>query len=67
MENVCEANEWRKSNKEVLARCMMAIGYLLIMEYVDPVSGVLPQWCEEFDDQVGYNKKGKLVAYDYGC
>lgn len=43
---------------------------LVIMEKVEPIKGYhpeLPDWTDYVDcAQVGYNKEGKLVAYDYG-
>lgn len=42
-----------------------------VMEYVTPVTDTadvkLPDWVNNVDcTQVGYNKRGNLVAYDYG-
>lgn len=53
-----------------LARCRMAkLGgtWCLIMEIVKPsFAKDLPDWTEGVDcQQVGYNRKGKLVAYDF--
>lgn len=42
---------------------------VLWMEKVVPVTKFtgLPKWCDGVDGyQVGYNRQGKLVAYDYG-
>lgn len=54
------------------ARCrLMKPNYcLLVMEYVIPYQeplDKLPLWTYSVDcAQVGYNRKGHLVAYDYG-
>lgn len=42
-----------------------------IMEYIEPITSFenknLPDWINSVDGgQVGYNKKGLLLAYDYG-
>lgn len=42
-----------------------------VMEYIEPITyfedKVLPDWIHSVDGgQVGYNKKGVLLAYDYG-
>lgn len=41
------------------------------MEYIEPITSFkdkkLPDWINSVDGgQVGYNKKGLLLAYDYG-
>jgi len=58
---------------EQFARCRLIPGtFLLVMEFVKTFSCSsdyknLPNWCSYIDcSQVGLNKKGKLVAYDYG-
>jgi hypothetical protein len=69
-ENMKEAHTYRTGDRNLLARCIMTFGFLIIMEYVSPIDADacdLPTWCKEYDNQVGYNKNGKLVAYDYGC
>lgn len=50
------------------ARCKLHWSGLLVMEYVEPVhSKNMPSWTNYIDcQQVGYNKKDQLVAYDYG-
>ena len=67
----CNYNEHEKyrSGDRRLARCRL-VGNVLVMEYVthhpEPI-GKLPSWCSFIDCcQVGYNRKGMLVAYDYG-
>jgi len=68
MENFHENMKYKKGDKTKLAKCMLTPENLIIMEYVQPVQlANLPAWCEEFDNQVGINKSGALVAYDYGC
>jgi hypothetical protein len=50
------------------ARCRL-LGTILIMEYLEPVKSFdnLPEWTMAVDcTQVGYNRHGKLLAYDYG-
>lgn len=55
------------------ARCRIIPGTdLLVMEYVEPyqsrglLSYDLPKWCTRVDcAQVGFNRAGQLVAYDY--
>lgn len=68
MENYLEHRKYSDSclvSRSKLAKCMLAKN-LIIMEYITPTSETLPMWCDEFDNQVGYNSKGALVAYDYG-
>jgi hypothetical protein len=55
------------------ARCRLYPGtMILIMEYVESIHDIpgekkLPKWVFNIDcAQVGFNKKGKLVAYDFG-
>lgn len=51
------------------ARCRIHISGLLIMEYVEPIryNKSLPKWVNVVDSQqVGYNRRGQLVCYDYG-
>lgn len=50
------------------AKCKLHSSGLLIMEYVEPAHGKeLPRWtCYVDCQQVGYNRRGHLVAYDYG-
>ena len=72
-DNMAEAFRFRKQRKAwfPLARCMMW-GQYLIMEYIEPVYGfgdLMKQynWVGMVDCcQVGYNRAGKLVAFDYG-
>ena len=50
------------------ARCRM-IGQLLVMEHVDETSqrDALPEWASYIGgNQVGLNRSGKWVAFDYG-
>jgi hypothetical protein len=66
---------WSKTVR-VNARCRLIPGTnLLVMEYVEPVSydeiesklGYIPKWVDFIDcQQVGFNRNGKLKAYDYG-
>jgi hypothetical protein len=68
MENFHEHMRYKKGDRSKLAKCMLTPNSLIIMEYIQIVPNyLLPEWCEEFDNQVGLNKKGVLVAYDYGC
>ncbi len=57
---------WSRGIKR--ARCRLHPSGLLIMEYVAPAHRKsLPEWACYVDcQQVGYNRKGQLVAYDYG-
>lgn len=50
------------------ARCKLHHNGLLIMEYAEPAyRKSLPRWtCYVDCQQVGYNHKGQVVAYDYG-
>lgn len=53
-----------------LARCRLIPGtFILVMEYLRPHKmcyDELPYWCQLVDGgQVGFNRKGELVAYDY--
>lgn len=73
-----EAGVFDNADEEALslykthARCrtIKLFGTLcLVMEYVEQASldKELPTWCDFVDcRQVGYNRKGKLLAYDYG-
>jgi len=65
---------WEKKYK-IYARCRLFCGNLLIMEYVKPASirmikyvlGYVPKWVDCIDcAQVGFNKHGRLLCYDYG-
>lgn len=66
---------WAKKER-VFARCRLIPGtFLLVMEYVEDASyqeirnklGKVPEWVGCIDSgQVGFNRQGKLVAYDYG-
>lgn len=43
--------------------------YILIMEYVNTEGsyrGQIYSWAGKYNGQIGPNKQGKLVAYDYG-
>ena len=52
-----------------LARCRLFKGEILIMEKLCTANlcwGNIPEWARGIDcGQVGYNRKGNLVAYDY--
>jgi hypothetical protein len=67
LDNTREALAYKK-DKEHLARCRM-LSDLLVMEKVVPYTGAknkLPKWVDYIDcGQVGYNREGKLVAFDY--
>jgi hypothetical protein len=64
-----------KLNKTKFAKCRLLKDELLVMEYVEDFMDYkkrtgrrvkLPKWCYDIDNlQVGFNIKGKLVAYDY--
>lgn len=80
-DNYTEAETYKRSLKEDMycryAKCRL-VGSLLIMEYakhIGPTSdenGYIawndsPQWAGAVDcNQVGYNSRGQIVAYDYG-
>lgn len=73
--NEREANIYQSTSKNGwlfgirYAKCRLHISGLLIMEYVRPTDqfGQLPSWTYHVDcQQVGYNSRGYLVAYDYG-
>jgi hypothetical protein len=53
-----------------LASCRLYHNYALVMEYVKSYySGAdqMPRWVMSVDcGQVGHNKRGQLLAYDYG-
>ena len=71
----CESNhEWHQVVSEFkFARCRLIPNtYLLVMEYVacwnarGELRDDLPRWARHMDGaQVGYNRNGELVAYDY--
>ena len=71
-DNSSEAVRWRKERADwyPLARCRLFCDLLVVMEVVDRCSldyGKLPSWVSWVDcGQVGYNRRRKLVAYDYG-
>lgn len=61
----CKKDSWLYRNQK--AKCRMW-GYLLVMEYVKPVYNFweLPNWILTVDcQQVGYDRKGNLVAFDF--
>lgn len=61
-------NQKRKVWYPLARSRLMRNKLILVMEYIDtrPL-GDYPDWCDFVDcRQVGYNSKGKLVAYDYG-
>lgn len=73
-DNLIEVTDYERNRflgREYMARCRMVVlsGVpCLIMERVDPVTSLkgLPEWTDFVDcRQVGYNRKGKLVAYDW--
>jgi len=54
--------------KDLYAKCRL-VGKCLVMEFVKVATDLknLPDWTRDIDcAQVGWNRKGKLVAYDYG-
>jgi hypothetical protein len=74
-DNFNEDRAYHRRRNEPLAAARMVYADksdgipLLVMEYVEPVKSFkdLPSWVYSIDSmQVGYNRKGKLVAYDYG-
>jgi hypothetical protein len=72
-DNYGEAREYRKRTgpfeHNQLARCMITHSGILVMELVEPVKDnkvFLPLWVDFVDcQQVGYNRAGALVAYDW--
>lgn len=74
VDNFREYRMWQQFNKwipkEYLARCKLHLDSgILVMEVVNPTYVPMdgrPAWVDSIDcGQVGYNRKGKLVAYDY--
>lgn len=68
LDNEIEAKAFKRYGEEFpYARCKL-IGVCLVMEYVEHTwEKNLPDWVMSIDcGQVGYNRKGKLLAYDYG-
>jgi hypothetical protein len=64
-DNQLEARRWRERAHPHLARCRLA-GPLLVMERVSTRSQNPPEWADTIDcSQVGLNRKGRWVAYDY--
>jgi hypothetical protein len=76
MANCNEQYTFRKNRDDIYARCrQVQIGdmYVLFMEKVrtrfNPYdkNEKFPDWVDSIDcGQVGFNSKGKLVAYDFG-
>ena len=71
-DNWNERKMWSKyhTHTEIkYASCRLYANYFLLMEYVNafvPTSD-LPMWANYVDcRQVGYNRRGMIVAYDYG-
>ena len=66
--------KYRTTDKDDVqyARCRLIANWLLMMEYVEPYHRTkcfqdLPKWTHYIDcGQVGFNRRGKLLAYDYG-
>lgn len=55
-----------------LAECFLIDDVILVMEFCSYVHedayDLLPKWVRKVDScQVGYNARGDLVCYDYGC
>lgn len=68
----CNRREYeahKRDKRGRLARCRLWKGGVLVMEKVSCVadkSAYLPSWARAFDGiQVGVNRKGRIVAYDY--
>ncbi len=76
LENINEARVWSEApigERYRLARCKLIRNNILIMEAVrEPHYSIRPiirarqLWAEKYNFQVGYNKNGRLVAFDYG-
>lgn len=67
-DNKYEYFKYTTNRESIYAKCRMING-VLIMEHVRPAVSYanLPDWVYDIDSlQVGYNKNGRLVAYDYG-
>lgn len=69
-DNAYEAELFAKyGRKDHLAKCRL-IGKVLVMEYIEihrMKYNELPEWVLSVDClQVGFNRKGQLLAYDYG-
>lgn len=70
--------KYRKSDYIPYASCRLIGNFFLLMEYahnIGPLSderghipfNKLPEWASYVDSQqVGYNRHGQIVAYDYG-
>jgi len=58
----------KKESRNILARCKLLNSDILVMEYVEYIEySELPSWAGNIDCyQVGRNRKGEIVAYDYG-
>lgn len=70
-ENIVEANTYNKCSNSIYAKCESVGNNWLKMEYVEPAfltkQDNFPDWVSKIPEgQVGHNKDGKLVAYDYG-
>jgi len=70
-ENLEEAKVYSENPNSIYAKCELIENDWLKMEYVEPAffskSDEYPDWITQIAEaQVGHNKDGVLVAYDYG-
>ena len=70
-ENLEEFNIYSNSKEYIYAKCELIENNWLKMEYVEPatlsINDDCPDWVSTIaETQVGYNRDGKLLAYDYG-
>lgn len=70
-ENITEAKIYSENKNSIYAKCELVGDNWLKMEYVEPVyfkkGDDYPDWTLYIaEHQVGYNKDGVLLAYDYG-
>ncbi len=74
MENENEAERYKSGywlKQHLLAKCkLIYVGGIpvLVMEFVKQIPyKEMPDWADFIDcGQVGYNRRGNIVAYDYG-
>jgi hypothetical protein len=73
-DNQKEARLFNTNKKNMYAKCRLAKvhnTYLLVMERLRELKwnerDILPEWAKSLTDgqQVGFNSKGKILAYDY--
>jgi hypothetical protein len=77
LDNLRESLEYKRNREkngkswDILGRCKLLKNGYLLMEYIElvdnPYSKDMPEWVSFIDcGQVGYDKRGRLKAYDYG-